>query len=240
MRIILFTVYVVFYAFSACAFSLSPIAAKKPSLHDWSGIHSGLILGGQLGRSSDKTAAFGYNGDFEEWDYSESGLNVGAVLGYSALWQHFVFGPEIELGYLNMKGRGAQPSSPGFDTVGKSSSDFYTTFRARLGIDLDQYLLFATAGVIGVNYSEGVVDDCYIAPCGGGTLYAKKDSFAWGYTMGGGMEYLFKQSWSAKIECLYFNLNRQSFSGMTNLGNTYDWSGKSFGAIIRGGLNYHF
>lgn len=241
MRVALFIVlHGVFYAPIAFSESLSQTPAKELSLYDWAGFHTGLILGAQFGRSSDKTAAFGYNADNDKWDYNESGFNAGAEFGYSYTWHQFVVGPEIEVGYLNMEGSGAQPNSPGLDTVGKSSSDFYTTFRARLGVDLDRYLVFATGGAIGINYTKRVVDRCNIAPCGGSTVDAQKNGFVWGYTAGGGIEHLFKQGWSVKLECLYFNLNSERFSGTTNLGNTYDWTGKTLGYIIRGGLNYHF
>lgn len=241
--------YVVFYVPSAFSDSLSQSHFKGKLLqtptqeifpYDWAGFHTGLILGAQFGRSSDKTGAFGYNADNDKWDYNESGFNGGAEFGYNYTWHRFVIGPEIELGYLGMGGSGPQPESPDFDTIGKSSSDFYTTFRARLGIDLHRYLLFATGGAIGVNYTKRVVDSCNIAPCGGSTLDAQKNEFVWGYTVGGGIEHLFEKGWSAKLECLYFNLNSQNFSGATNLGNVYDWTGQTLGYIIRGGLNYHF
>lgn len=241
MRIALITMLsVVFYGSSAFSDSLSQTSTKELSLYDWAGFHTGVILGGQFGRSSDKTAAFGYNADSDKWDYYESGLNVGAEFGYSYLWHQLVVGPVIELGYLSMEGSGAQPSSPGLDTVGKNSSDLYTAFRARLGVDFNRSLLFVTGGAIVVNDRKEVVDSCIMAPCGGGTVDAQKNGFVWGYTAGAGIEHLFDKEWSAKLELLYFDLASQGFSGTTNLGNTYDWTGKTLGYIIRGGLNYHF
>lgn len=241
MRTALFIVgYVVFYVSSAFAGSMAQTPVQETFQHEWSGFYTGLLLGGQLGRSSDKTAAFGYNADNDKWSYKESGVNAGVELGYNYPWHRLVLGPEIELGYLGTGGRGAQPASPGGDTSGKTSSDFYTAFRARLGIDFDQYLLFATGGAIGVNDTKRIVDHCNIAPCGGSTVDARKKSFVWGYTVGGGIEHLFKKGWSAKLEFLYFDLDSQNFSGTTNLGNSYDWSGKTLGYVIRGGLNYHF
>lgn len=250
MRVALFILScVVFYVPSAFSDSLLqshfkgelPHApAKELFFHDWSGFYTGLILGAQVGRSSDTTGAFGYNADKDKWDYNESGFNIGTEFGYNYPWHQLIVGPEIELGYLGMEGDGAQPNSPGFDTIGKSSSDFYTTFRARLGLDLKRYLLFATGGAIGVNYTNQVVDSCNIAPCGGSTVNAKKNSFVWGYTVGGSIEHLFENGWAARLECLYFTLNSQSFSGTTLLGNTYDWTGQSLGYILRGGINYYF
>ena len=99
-------------------------------------------------------------------------------------------GPEIEVGYLNTTGKGTQPSSPGGDTLGKSSSDLYTALRARMGIDVNDYLLFLTGGVIGTGYTSQVVDNCSIAPCGGSTIDAKHNGFVLGYIVGGGVEHM--------------------------------------------------
>lgn len=242
MRIILFII-LFCIAFVPRAFSSSlkgESSSQAVVQHDWSGFYTGLTMGGQFGRSSDKTGDFGYNADNDKWHYNESGFNAAAEFGYSYPLHRLVVGPEIELGYLGMSGDGAQPDSPGSDTVGKTNSDFYTAFRARAGVNLNDYLIFATGGAIGVNYTKRVVDSCSIAPCGGSTVYAKKNDIVWGYTFGGGVEHLFKKNWSVKLEGLYFNLSNQSFSGTTNLGNTYDWTGQTSGYIIRAGLNYYF
>ena len=241
MKVALFILfYAIFYASSAFSNSLLQSQTKKIAPHAWDGFYTGLVLGGQFGRSSDETGDFGYNADNDKWNYNEAGLNAGAEFGYSYPWHRLVIGPEIELGYLDMVGSGAQPDSPGLDTVGNSSSDFYTTFRAQIGAVLDHSLLFATGGVIGVNDKKQVVDSCNIAPCGGSTVDAQENDFVWGYTVGGGIEHKLKKGWSAKLEYLYFNLNNQSFSGTTNLGNTYSWTGQTVGNIIRVGFDYHF
>lgn len=242
MRTKLFILYAVFahipYAYadlSGQSLSKEPVFQKNME-----GFYTGLILGGQFGQSSDKTGSFGYNADNDKWDYNQSGVNAGVAAGYNYALNQILIGPEIELGYLGMKGEGAQPLSPALDTVGKSSGDFYAAFRARAGIPLNQSLLFGTAGVIGVNHASQVIDNCNIAPCGGSTVYARDNGFIWGYTVGGGAEHLFNNGWSAKLEYLYFSLNNQTFNGMTDLGNTYEWTGKTNGSIIRAGLNYHY
>lgn len=218
--------------------SQAPFKKIAPSV--WSGFYTGVLLGGQFGRSSDKTGSFGYNADDDEWNYNESGVNTGIELGYNYLWRRVVVGPEMELGYLGINGSGAQPASPAGDTVGKSHSNFYTALRARIGVDVHRYLLFASGGAIGVNNTKQVVDNCSIAPCGGSTVSAQRHGFTWGYTVGAGVEHLLEKGWSIKLEGLYFNLGNQSFTGTTNLGNTYTWTGQTSGYIIRGGLNYHF
>jgi outer membrane immunogenic protein len=221
----------------------SQARAEKVSQHDWAGFYAGAILGYQFGHSTNTTGDFGYNADDDQWSYSESGLNVGAEFGYNSTSGRLVAGPEIELGYMNTSGSGAQPDAPGSDTVGQTSSDFYAALRARVGVDFNSYLLFATAGGIGINYETQVNDNCSIAPCGGSTVSADKKTFQFGYTFGAGVEHLFEvaeKSWSVKLEYLYFNLGSQSFSGTTNLGVQYSWTGQTSGNIVRAGLNFHF
>jgi opacity protein-like surface antigen len=161
-------------------------------------------------------------------------------VGYNFAVGHIVMGPEFEVGYLGMRGSGAQPDSPGDDTKGYSSGDLYTALRGRVGIQLDRNLIFATAGLLGANYKKQVVDDCNVAPCGGSTIDAQKKDFAWGYTAGAGVERWLAHGVSIKFEYLYFSLDAQLFGGTTNLGNPYQWSGQTSGHILRSGFNYHF
>lgn len=151
-----------------------------------------------------------------------------------------VLAPELEIGYLNLSGNGTQPSAPGGDTQGKTDSDFYTAFRARIGVDVNHYLLFLTGGAIGVNYTNQIADHCTIAPCGGGTIDANFNGYTWGYTVGAGVEHMIQQNWSVKLEYFYLGLAEQNFRGTTNLGNTYGWTGQSYGSVIRGGVSYYF
>ncbi len=207
---------------------------------DWSGLYTGVIVGGQFGHSTDRTGAFGYNADDNAWSYGESGFTAGGEVGYNFPVRQIVIGPEVELGYLGMGGSGAQPDSPGGDTKGHSSSDLYTALRGRVGVPLGDNLIFATAGLLGADYNKRVVDDCNLAPCGGSTIDAQKKDFAWGFTVGAGVERRLGHSFSIKFEYLYFSLDAQRFSGTTNLGDTYQWSAETSGHILRGGFNYHF
>lgn len=207
---------------------------------DWVGSYAGFVLGTQFGKSRTKTGNPGYNGDDEKWDYSETGLNAGLQYGQNYQWGRVVAGPEFEIGYLELKGEGSQPSSPGGDSIGKSSGDLYAMLRARVGFDYDRNLVFAAGGLLAVNEETSLNDNCNVAPCGGTTVSASKKGFNLGYTLGAGVEHLFEQGWSAKLEYLYFTLNEQKFSGTTNLGTSYDWTGQTTGNIIRGGLQYRF
>ena len=59
-----------------------------------------------------------------------------------------------------------------------------------------------------------------------------------GYTVGGGLEYMFAPSWSAKIEYQYYNFGKTSFVTPA--------AARGFGSTtidehtVKAGLNYHF
>jgi outer membrane immunogenic protein len=206
----------------------------------WDGLYAGVVAGAQFGKASTQSGGFGYNADGEKWDYDQSGFDVAATIGYNSKGESLVHGPVFELGYLSMQGDGAQPASPAGDTVGEIKSDFYTALRYRLGAEAGRHLVFGSLGVIGVSNETKVTDGCGVAPCGGTTMAASKKGFDWGYTLGLGAEHQFRNRWSLKLEYMYFDLAERKFSGTTNLGDTYEWSAKTSGSIIRAGLSCYF
>jgi outer membrane immunogenic protein len=231
------------------------VAPLPPPACDWTGFYFGLHAGGQFGHSEDVDID-GYNFRGERWRYDESGFVGGGQIGYNWQWHWLVLGPEFDVGYMNLDGRGVQPIAFR-DTFGESDSDLYVTLRGRVGVSVDWHgcwLLYATGGAIGVNYETRIIDDSIIPPAGPGLLDARKQEFDWGYTVGGGIERQIGRHWSIKIEYLYFNLEDQSFEGdahIFGLANTNSLNGEprtfhdhfkgdTDGHIVRAGLNFHF
>ncbi len=225
-----------------------PMAESKESQQvalpscDWQGFYLGINGGGQFGHSED-TDLSDYNYPGKRWGYSESGFVGGEEIGYNWQWSHLVFGPEIDAGYMNLKGRGVEPGLPG-DTFGESSSDFFVTFRGRVGFAHHCWLFYATGGIIGVDYETSVIDNQVLPFPGQDTINASKREFDWGPTVGGGVEKIFNlwnRRWSIKAEYLYFNLDSQTFHAISGNGfGPYSWRAESEGHILRAGLNYHF
>ncbi|MEP7014865.1 MAG: outer membrane beta-barrel protein [Verrucomicrobiota bacterium] len=248
---------------------------------DWSGFYVGLHVGAQFGHSENVDHDYNVGpipatsapsplgprstSPDRPWGYSESGVVAGGQAGYNFQFGMFVFGPEFDLGYMNLDGRGTEPGSPGGDTRGESDSDLYITLRGRLGVSLDWHgcwLLYATGGVIGINYDTRVVDDCVTGDCGDGLIDAHKQEFNWGPTVGGGIERQIGRHWSIKLEYLYYQVEDQSFDGTATFitastsrpatlsagvlapqgraMNEHDFSGDTHGHIIRAGLNFRF
>jgi outer membrane immunogenic protein len=201
-------------------------------------------LGGQFGHSEDLDIT-GYQAPPpNEWGYDESGVVAGGQVGYNFQWNWLVLGAEADLGYMNLDGRGVSKFDENFeggDTRGETNSDFYTTIRGRLGIAFGQWLFYGTGGGIGVNYETRVIDDCDTGGCGNDLINAGKTEFNWGWTGGGGIEYMFGCHWTLKAEYLRYQLDDQHFSGVGRFGTHFDFKGiGTEGNIVRGGLNYKF
>jgi outer membrane immunogenic protein len=218
---------------------MKQVAPAPPPECNWTGFYIGLNVGGQFGHSENKDLE-DFNFFDKPWGYSESGVVAGGQVGYNYQWKWLVLGIEADGGYMNLDGRGAEtgPEGEGSETVGHSDSDFYTTFRGRIGIACHNWLFYGTGGGIGVNYEKRVTDSDPLA------LNAHSTDFNWGYTVGGGIEYMFGCHWSVKAEYLYFTLDSDTFSGHLlppfDTTESFAWRAETAGHIVRGGLNYKF
>ncbi len=214
-----------------------------PSCCNWTGFYLGLHAGGQFGHSEDKDLDYWDYPD-QPWGYSESGFVGGGQAGYNFQWRWLVLGPEFDAGYMNLNGRGLQKGTPSLiqtPDYGSSDSDFYTTFRGRIGVAYDCWLFYGTAGGIGVNYETRDTQSYpAMVPSGTFDFDANKQAFDWGYTVGGGIERKIGCHWSLKVEYLYFALGTQRFSGLDDRESRYRFDAETAGHIVRGGLNYHF
>lgn len=209
---------------------MKEVAPAPPPECNWTGFYIGLNAGGQFGHSENKDLD-DYDFLDKQWGYSESGFVGGGQIGYNWQWRWLVLGPEFDLGYMNLNGRGIEDQHFN-DVTGESSSDFYATFRGRIGVALKNWLFYATGGGIGVNYDNRAVDP--------GFLDAHEQGFDWGYTVGGGIERKINCRWSIKVEYLYFDLGVQTFSGIASNDIRYRFNGETAGHIVRAGLNFHF
>jgi outer membrane immunogenic protein len=225
---------------------MKQVAPAPPPECNWTGFYIGLNVGGQFGHAEDKDLD-DYNFPDKPWGYDQSGVVGGGQVGYNYQWNWLVLGLEGDAGYMNIDGSGREPGAPGLDTQGKSDSDFYTTLRGRLGLAWGHWLFYGTGGAIGVNWHTEVQDDCFTAPCGGGVTDAHKHEFDWGWTAGGGIEYMLNCHWTVRAEYLRYELDDQNFRAPNNIisppiGTTgsFGWRANDEGNIFRAALNYKF
>ena len=218
---------------------MKQVAPAPPPECNWTGFYVGVNVGGQWGHAEDKDLD-DWNFPDKPWGYDESGVVAGGQIGYNFQWNWLVLGIVGDVGYMDLDGRGTEPGSPGDDTFGKSSSDFYTTIRGRLGFAWGHWLFYGTGGGIGVNWETKVIDDCDTGPCGGGLIHASEEDFNWGWTAGGGIEYMIGCHWTIGVEYLRFELDDQHFDGTDTGGTSFGFRGNAAGNIVRAALNYKF
>jgi outer membrane immunogenic protein len=230
---------------------MKQVAPAPPPECNWTGFYIGLNVGGQWGHSEDVDHDYNFGnpvtgvGLDKPWGYDESGVIAGGQIGYNYQWNWLVLGIEGDLGYMNLDGRGTEPGSPGGDTFGKTDSDFYTTIRGRFGFALGHWLFYGTGGGIGVNVETRVLDNCDTGACGDERINAGTTNFNWGWTGGGGIEYMFNCHWTIRGEYLRYQLGEESFSGVDTFfgvpGDRHDFKAPGTeGNIFRAALNYKF
>jgi outer membrane immunogenic protein len=195
---------------------------------------------------------------------THGGFIGGAQFGYN--WQFgpsFLLGLEADIqGIGNVSGNSGagfvsvvpNPNFPGFPLTQVANvtktTDWLGTVRGRVGfLATPSFLIYGTGGlayggVRGASYfTESVT-----GAIGGGSGNIGKTKI--GYTLGGGVEWMFLPNWSLKAEYLYYDLGR-----VTYLSNTTAFApaapGLAFsssslttarynGHVARLGVNYHF
>ena len=198
-------------AASAADMQARPYTKAPPAAvvaaYNWSGFYIGAMGG------------FGW-----ETDAGSSGFGGGTV-GYN--WQlpgsQFVFGVEVDAA-------GASIKDSFLVDVGVTQENKINAFGSvtgRAGFAIDAALLYAKGGYAWTNAKTSFTD-------GVNTLSDSQTHT--GYTIGGGLEYLFTPSWSAKAEYMYTNLGSETY----NFGGQPLDSGSFDFHTIKVGVNYHF
>ena len=174
----------------------------------------------RLGTSNHTNLANGItSGDFD----IKGGI---AGITYGGNWQagHVVLGFESDYDWTDIKGTGGIGTTCGAGCF--TNTKWLSTERMRAGWDFNGWLLYGTAGAAFARVDAGIVG---CTPC--------VDKTRTGWAAGVGVETMFWQNWSAKLEYLHYDL-----------GDSIHWSTPvpqavtvlDRGDIIRAGINYHF
>lgn len=150
-------------------------------------------------------------GSVDNSSVEPGGIEGGLQGGYN--WQsgQFVYGAEADLQVA-----GAEDTFAPY----KFSNPWFGTLRGRGGFAMNNILFYATAGLaFGSLKAES-------------SLLSESKTLV-GWTVGLGMEFGFAPNWSAKVEYLYSDLGRRTYS-ITGAENGLESS------ILRVGVNYHF
>lgn len=179
---------------------------------DWSGFYFGGNLGWGWGQFTTNSALTGrFNSD-------ASGVNGGVHAGYNhAITPNIIAGLEADFQLSDLEKRRSVAG------VGvKTSSDWNSTIRGRLGYAFDRFMIYGTGGLS--------IADLEVAAAG-----SKGNETAIGWTLGAGIEGAVTDNVTARLEYLYQDFGRESFTlGGTRYRTDLDAS------IARFGVSYKF
>jgi outer membrane immunogenic protein len=182
---------------------------KAPPLSpaiNWSGFYIGAM--GGYAFDSDNGGGFG-----------------GGTIGYN--WQfpnsQFVFGIEVDAAGASIKDSATNALGTAEDKI-----DAFGSVTGRVGIAANAALFYAKGGYAWANNK--------LSANFPGVIVGSESKIHSGYTIGGGVEYLFAPNWSVKAEYMFTHLESQTY---TIAPLTFD-SGTAEFSSVKVGVNYHF
>jgi outer membrane immunogenic protein len=240
----------------------SALAADRAgATYNWTGFYGGLNAGSVINNSSYKVSP---GGTFltdpafipdnplrtDTGHFNNGGFAVGAQLGYNHQIGRFVLGAETDFDYSSLRDT---------DTVNRplmaplagdilhsvnQKVDFVGTLRGRLGFTpLDRLLVYGTGGLA---YGHVVSDSMVMFSFGGDTYVGSTSTVRLGWTAGGGGEYAITKNLTVKLEYLYVDLGKESYTdkitdpGAFFPGIAYQTDIETREHMIRFGINYKF
>jgi outer membrane immunogenic protein len=221
-------------SFSASAADLPRKAPPAPvavaPVYDWNGFYIG-VMGGYAW--SDRASVTVGGVTFTGAGNLQGGF-VGGTLGYNfaPVGSAFLFGIEADGAWANINRSVTGPTAFGAITI-SDKIDAIGSLTGRLGWTFGPGLIYVKGGWA---WADQTLSATLAAPAA--VLTASQSNFHSGWTVGGGLEYLFAPNWSGKIEYMYADIGTTTFgngtlvAGGVGVGHTLH--------TIKGGINYHF
>jgi outer membrane immunogenic protein len=196
------------------------IPAPAPVL-SWAGFYIGGNIGYGFGTAE---ATQGRVTASEEID----GIVGGAQIGYNFQWgSPFVLGIEADIQGTDQSRETAVGTNLGRVTF-RDQLTWFGTVRARLGYAPGPWLFYVTGGLA---YGEFDSDVTFR-----GVTTTLASEIRTGWTVGGGVEWMFAPQWSAKLEYLYIDTGDFDTT-VPGLGPV---TARLTDNVVRVGVNYHF
>jgi outer membrane immunogenic protein len=193
-------------------------------IYNWTGFYIGGHVGGAF-RGNDGFA--GTNNGSDDGRFL-GGVQVGADYQFAPNW---VLGIEGQYSWLGSNNNNVAFTGVGAGYVYSNNQRGLGSVTGRIGYTWGPALLYVKGGYAYSDHSQNVTLN------GGPAAFGVNGGDHDGYTVGAGLEYMFAQNWSAKIEYQYYDFGRTRFN-VAPL--------DVFGSIrndehtVKAGLNYRF
>jgi outer membrane immunogenic protein len=196
--------------------------------YDWSGLYYGLQAGGGWGDNEafeiDTPTGAINDGPLP---YDSDGFVGGAYIGYNMQSGSMVYGVEADAEYSDISGTWDWGNGNGLN----KDIDWLASLRARIGFAANRFLIYGTGGLaIG-----GVDMEAFDGPPPLFTISG--DEVAFGYTVGGGVEFGLSDSWTFGAEYRYTDLEDTEHSGVI-FGGPFTYPHSNEFHAIRGRITY--
>jgi outer membrane immunogenic protein len=192
-------------------------------LYNW----TGLYIGGHIGGAFNSNNNFGglTTGNNNDARFL-GGFQVGGDYQFAPNW---VIGLEGQYSFLSNNNNGIV--FPG-GSVYTNNQRALGSVAGRIGYTWGPALLYVKGGYAYSDNNESVVNG------GVPVAFAFSSGHRDGYTVGGGLEYMFAPNWSAKIEYQYYNFGSSQF--VTPVALAQFGSFTTDDHVVRAGVNYRF
>lgn len=240
---------------AAAALILSAGAAQASDLNDyrapdlglvkpaisWTGFQLGVHGGGAWGDAA-------FTGLEEDWgvgskfigphEFDMEGYLVGFTAAYNQQFGNFVFGPEAEVGYMNLGDGGSIPSSTSpYEQRLTFDDGLYAVLGGRIGVAFGRGMIYGKGGWA---YFDGAARQETTKP---GYVTNESEALT-GWAYGGGAEYLLQDNVSLKVEYLRFDFGNQggdqTSTGDAPIGHVYEYDADLKVDTVKAGISYKF
>ena len=203
----------------ARTYSKAPVYTPPQAIYNWTGFYIGGHVGGAFSQSN---SLEGNDGRF-----------LGGVQGGFDYQFAPSFVAGIEAQYSWMDRNTTNFGFPGATVVSSAGANQLGSVTGRLGYTWGPALLYAKGG-----YAWKGSNDIGVSNAGLALPFATSGNAKDGYTVGGGLEYMFTQNWSAKVEYQYYNFGNTTVSSLAIPGGSASYNNDEH--TVKAGLNYRF
>jgi outer membrane immunogenic protein len=207
-----------------------PAYTKAPAymapIYNWTGFYIGGHVGGAFSGDNNFNGLVTSNNNDGRF---LGGLQAGADYQFAPNW---VVGIEGQYSWLGNNNNGVAFTGVGTGYVYTNNQRALGSVTGRVGYTWGPALLYVKGGYAYSDYNESLTLLTVPQP------FALNSSHHDGYTVGAGLEYMFAQNWSAKVEYQFYDFGKTNFvtpALLTGFGST-----RNDEHTVKAGLNYRF